>query len=69
MTNPIFTQRLDDRRIDNSFDIGARRVMRSQTLSFIGVQRLLEKSAEYSWLQITPICIRRVTKQTYFALC
>ena len=54
---PVGAQRFDDRRDDQPFDVGARRVMRAEFGAFSLVQRTLQQRAEDGGLDIAPVAL------------
>ena len=65
---PFRTQRLNDRRQDQPFDIGSRREVCAERVTFDRVQRPLQQRAEDRRLDVTPIRLAGFDQQVKLSL-
>jgi hypothetical protein len=63
---PIGTEGFDDGGHDESFDVGARRVMRTKGVPFFGIQRPFEQCAEDGGLNIAPVGVCSIDQESEF---
>gem|GEM_PF-2992592 len=60
---PFAPQRLDDGRQDETFDVGARRVVGAERVSLAGRQRAFEQGAEDRRFDLRPVGVRGLQQQ------
>jgi len=60
---PVVTERLDNRRDDETLDISARRVMGAQCVTFISVEGAFQQSTKDGRLNIAPARVRGLNEQ------